>query len=84
MESKDSHAMDGDFDEDAEAFEALEKDFQEVLENMVGDKTLESFRSEYVKLHEALKKVSPCFFLALEAVCTSGSVACQPFHAHTT
>jgi len=38
------------------AFEALEKDFQEVLNELTGDKSLEKFRVEYEKLHRALKK----------------------------
>jgi len=38
------------------AFEALESDFQEVLQELVGDKSLERFRTEYDKLHRALKK----------------------------
>eukprot|EP01086_Lenisia_limosa_P012042 TRINITY_DN3928_c0_g1_i1.p1 TRINITY_DN3928_c0_g1~~TRINITY_DN3928_c0_g1_i1.p1 ORF type:complete len:819 (-),score=286.88 TRINITY_DN3928_c0_g1_i1:260-2716(-) len=38
------------------AFEALERDFQEVLAELVGDKSLERFRVEYEKLHRALKK----------------------------
>ena len=38
------------------AFEALERDFQEVLQELVGDKSLERFRNEYDKLHRALKK----------------------------
>ena len=37
------------------AFEALERDFQEVLQDLVGDKSLERFRVEYEKLHRALK-----------------------------
>jgi len=40
----------------AAAFEALERDFQEVLANLVGDKSLEKFRLEYEKLHRALKR----------------------------
>jgi len=44
---------DGNFE--ASAFEALEKDFQEVLQELVGDKSLEHFRQEYEKLHRALK-----------------------------
>lgn len=44
----------GDFE--SSAFEALEKDFQEVLGELVGDKSLEKFRLEYEKLHRALKK----------------------------
>eukprot|EP00960_Hanusia_phi_P029250 747857-Hanusia_phi.AAC.3 len=38
------------------AFEALERDFQEVLQDLVGDKSLERFKVEYEKLHRALKK----------------------------
>eukprot|EP00948_MAST-09A_sp_MAST-9A-sp1_P003143 g3143.t1 len=37
------------------AFETLEKDFQEVLTELIGDKSLEKFRKEYEKLHKALK-----------------------------
>ncbi|GCB64606.1 hypothetical protein scyTo_0000297 [Scyliorhinus torazame] len=38
------------------AFEALERDFQDVLAELTGDKGLEKFRVEYEKLHRALKK----------------------------
>ena len=38
------------------AFEALERDFQEVLSELVSDQSLEKFRLEYEKLHRALKK----------------------------
>jgi len=41
---------------EASAFEALERDFQEVLQELVADKSLEHFRIEYEKLHRALKK----------------------------
>ncbi|XP_074640823.1 cilia- and flagella-associated protein 58-like [Tubulanus polymorphus] len=41
---------------DDSAFEALEKDFQEVLAELMGDKSLEKFKVEYEKLHKALKK----------------------------
>lgn len=41
---------------EASAFEALERDFQEVLQELVADKSLEHFRVEYEKLHRALKK----------------------------
>eukprot|EP00921_Rhytidocystis_pertsovi_P015386 GHVQ01024468.1.p1 GENE.GHVQ01024468.1~~GHVQ01024468.1.p1 ORF type:complete len:519 (-),score=84.25 GHVQ01024468.1:150-1706(-) len=41
---------------ESSAFEALEKDFQEVLQELVGDKSLEHFRLEYEKLHRALRK----------------------------
>jgi len=47
---------DGDGDFEASAFEALERDFQEILQELVGDKSLEHFRLEYEKLHRALKK----------------------------
>ena len=40
---------------ESSAFEALERDFQEVLQELVGDKSLERFRAEYEKLHRALK-----------------------------
>lgn len=36
--------------------ETLENDFQEVLAELAGDKSLERFRLEYEKLHRALKK----------------------------
>mmetsp|Transcript_87719 Transcript_87719/g.246441 ORF Transcript_87719/g.246441 Transcript_87719/m.246441 type:complete len:868 (-) Transcript_87719:149-2752(-) len=45
---------DGDFE--SSAFEALERDFQEILQELVGDRSLEHFRQEYEKLHRALKK----------------------------
>lgn len=38
------------------AFEALERDFQEVLSELMSDTSLEKFRLEYEKLHRALKK----------------------------
>mmetsp|Transcript_9994 Transcript_9994/g.9936 ORF Transcript_9994/g.9936 Transcript_9994/m.9936 type:complete len:204 (+) Transcript_9994:76-687(+) len=40
---------------DPAAYEALEKDFQEVLNELVGDQSMERFRNEYEKLHRALK-----------------------------
>mmetsp|Transcript_65390 Transcript_65390/g.156353 ORF Transcript_65390/g.156353 Transcript_65390/m.156353 type:complete len:869 (-) Transcript_65390:194-2800(-) len=54
MEDKGDKELEGDFE--ASAFEALEKDFQEILQELVGDKSLEHFRQEYEKLHRALKK----------------------------
>lgn len=49
-----------DFEKELEtntsAFEALERDFQEVLSELMGDQSLERFRLEYEKLHRALKK----------------------------
>ncbi|XP_062457935.1 cilia- and flagella-associated protein 58 isoform X2 [Pezoporus occidentalis] len=41
---------------DESAFEALEKDFQDVINQLKGDKALEKFRIEYEKLHTVLKK----------------------------
>jgi chromosome segregation ATPase len=41
---------------DAETFVKAERDFQQVLVDLVGDKSLERFRTEYEKLHRALKK----------------------------
>lgn len=38
------------------AFEALERGFKEVLNEVVGGKSLEKFRQEYEKLHWTLKK----------------------------
>merc|ERR1711964_229363 len=37
------------------AFESLEREFQEVMKEMMKDKALERFRLEYEKLHRALK-----------------------------
>lgn len=60
--SKSEGPKDGATDENARnemestAFEAPEKDFQEVLQELIGDKSLEHFRLEYEKLHRALKK----------------------------
>ena len=38
------------------AFEALERDFQEVLATLAGDRSLDRFRAEYEKIHRALKR----------------------------
>ena len=64
------------------AFEALEADFQEVLNELVGDKSLERFRLEYEKLHHALKKsheyekqlISKCRELNQEIVSNASKV----------
>lgn len=69
------------FDEDA--FQALEKDFQEVVSELMGDKTLEKFRVEYEKLHKALKTshesekrlMNKCRELNAEIVTNSSKVA---------
>ncbi|XP_053548975.1 cilia- and flagella-associated protein 58 [Bombina bombina] len=65
------------------AFEALEKDFQEVLRELTGDKSLEKFRVEYEKLHSVLKKsyenekrlMAKCRELNSEIVANSAKVA---------
>lgn len=48
--------FENDLDANTTAFEALERDFQEVLTELMGDSSLEKFRLEYEKLHRALKK----------------------------
>jgi hypothetical protein len=52
--------VDEDFEQELQAsssvFEALERDFQEVLSDLLVDESLEKFRIEYEKLHRALKK----------------------------
>ncbi|NXD77940.1 CFA58 protein, partial [Halcyon senegalensis] len=65
------------------AFEALEKDFQEVINLLKGDKTLEKFRIEYEKLHAVMKKshenekrlMEKCRALNAELVVNSSKVA---------
>jgi chromosome segregation ATPase len=48
--------FDSELQNNTSAFEALERDFQEVLGELMGDQSLEKFRLEYEKLHRALKK----------------------------
>eukprot|EP01083_Nonionella_stella_P070115 187413_1 len=55
MADKLSEAKEAGDEFQATPFEALEKDFRQVLDELVGDKSLERFRSEYEKLHQALK-----------------------------
>jgi len=43
-------------EEDSSCFDELEKDFQQVLEELVGDESLARFRVEFEKLHHALQK----------------------------
>ncbi|XP_033886631.1 cilia- and flagella-associated protein 58 [Acipenser ruthenus] len=70
-------------DVEENAFETLERDFQEVLHELMGDKSLEKFRVEYEKLHKALKKshesekrlMSKCRELNSEIVSNSVKVA---------
>ncbi|NWI16614.1 CFA58 protein, partial [Crypturellus soui] len=65
------------------AVEALEKDFQEVIELLKGDRTLEKFRIEYEKLHAVMKKshenekrlMEKCRELNAELVVNSSKVA---------
>ncbi|KAG8135654.1 hypothetical protein E2320_008662 [Naja naja] len=64
-------------------FEALEKDFQEVISELTGDQSLEKFRVEYEKLHAVLKKsyenekrlMAKCRELNAEIVVNSAKVA---------
>ncbi|XP_034372574.1 cilia- and flagella-associated protein 58 [Arvicanthis niloticus] len=65
------------------AFEEIEKDFQEVLSELSGDKSLEKFRIEYEKLHAIMKKsydnekrlMAKCRELNAEIVVNSAKVA---------
>ncbi|NWX82789.1 CFA58 protein, partial [Nothoprocta ornata] len=65
------------------AIEALEKDFQDVIDLLKGDKTLEKFRIEYEKLHAVMKKshenekrlMEKCRELNAELVVNSSKVA---------
>ncbi|XP_071243561.1 cilia- and flagella-associated protein 58 [Salvelinus alpinus] len=68
---------------DDNSFESLEKEFQEVLDELVGDKSLDKFRVEYEKLTNALKKshesekrlMTKCRELNAEIVSNSVKVA---------
>ena len=55
-DKKGDEDVDLDMEANTSAFEALERDFQEVLQELMGDQSLEKFRVEYEKLHRALKK----------------------------
>ena len=51
-------AMDNDFEQmgvDPAQYEALQKDFEEVLHELTGDQSMERFRKEYEKIHRSLK-----------------------------
>ena len=64
-------------------FEALEKDFQETLSELMGDESLEKFKTEYEKLHRALKKshdnerrlMTKCRELNVEIVANAAKVS---------
>ncbi|XP_065699778.1 cilia- and flagella-associated protein 58 [Patagioenas fasciata] len=64
-------------------FEELEKEFQDVINLLKGDKTLEKFRIEYEKLHAVMKKshenekrlMEKCRELNAELVVNSSKVA---------
>lgn len=68
---------------DDDAFQSLEKDFQQVITELMGDQTLEKFRLEYEKLHKALKTshesekrlMSKCRDLNAEIITNSSKVA---------
>lgn len=65
------------------AYEEIERDFQEVLSELTGDKGLERFRVEYEKLHAVMKKsydnekrlMAKCRALNAEIVVNSAKVA---------
>ncbi|ELV11671.1 Coiled-coil domain-containing protein 147, partial [Tupaia chinensis] len=65
------------------AFEEIERDFQQVLSELSGDKSLEKFRIEYEKLHTVMKKsydnekrlMAKCRELNAEIVVNSAKVA---------
>lgn len=65
------------------AFEEIERDFQTVLGELSGDKSLDKFRIEYEKLHAVLKKsydnekrlMAKCRELNAEIVVNSAKVA---------
>ncbi|KAM6330372.1 cilia- and flagella-associated protein 58 [Podargus strigoides] len=65
------------------ALEALEKDFQEVINLLKGEKNLEKFRIEYEKLHAVLKKslenekrlIDKCMQLNAELVMNAAKIA---------
>lgn len=65
------------------AFEEIERDFTEVLNELSGDKSLERFRIEYEKLHAVMKKsydnekrlMAKCRELNAEIVVNSAKVA---------
>lgn len=40
---------------DAAAYDKLEQDFKKVLDEMVGEKSMDRFRNEYERLHRALR-----------------------------
>jgi chromosome segregation ATPase len=41
---------------DTKAYEELEQNFQGVIQELIGDRSLEKFRDEYERLHKALKR----------------------------
>ncbi|XP_007479105.1 cilia- and flagella-associated protein 58 isoform X2 [Monodelphis domestica] len=65
------------------AFEELEREFQDVIDELSGDKSLEKFRTEYEKLHTVMKKsyenekrlMAKCRELNAEIVVNSAKVA---------
>ncbi len=47
--------MDEELGLDSHAFDSIEKEFQEVLNELATDQSLERFRNEFDKLHRSLK-----------------------------
>lgn len=39
-----------------EQYDQLQREFQDVMDELAGDKSLDHFRIEYVKLHKAMKR----------------------------
>lgn len=76
-EKKDKSAIDDS------AFESLEKDFQDVLNQLTGSEGMDKFREQFEKLHKALKKshdgekrlMQKCRELNAEIVANSAKVA---------
>lgn len=70
-------------DETEDIFTRLETDFQSVLDELLGDESLEKFRKEYEKLHACLKKshdsekrlMGKCRELNAEIVSNSAKIA---------
>ena len=54
-----AEAAQSDFNDlavDTKAYEELEQNFQSVIQELIGDRSLEKFRDEYERLHRALKR----------------------------
>lgn len=56
LDGKAKENFEGELEANTSAFEALERDFQEVLSDLMNDQSLDKFRGEYEKVLKALKK----------------------------